>query len=94
MNTLQLLRHVSDEYRGRVFATNETLSWTVQMMSMMAAGIASQHYNPRQIGIVAGMLSGSTAIFWGLANAFGKLPEPALSGVDPREIEVHEEHGV
>jgi MFS family permease len=94
MNTLQLLRHVSDEYRGRVFATNETLSWTVMMMSMMAAGIASQHYSPREIGVVAGILSGSTAIFWSLANALGKLPEPALSGVDPREVEVHEEKGV
>jgi MFS family permease len=91
LNFAQLLRHVSDEYRGRVFATIETFTWSVMMISMMAAGIASQHYSPRIIAAVAGILSGSTAIFWGLANALGKLPEPPRAGVDPLDVEVHGE---
>jgi predicted PurR-regulated permease PerM len=91
LNFSQLLRHVSNEYRGRVFSTNETLSWTTQMISMMVGGIASQYYSPRSIAAVAGTLSSTTAIFWGLANLMGKLPEPALEGVDPQEVEVHGE---
>jgi len=91
LNFGQLLRHVSDEYRGRVFSTIETVQWSVMMLSMMAAGIASQHTSPRTIGAVAGVLSGSTAIYWGLANWAGWLPEPGLSGVEPQEIEVHGE---
>jgi hypothetical protein len=91
LNTAQLLRHVSNDYRGRVFSTIETMTWSVMMLSMMAAGIASEYRSPREIGLVAGCLSSTTAIFWGLANWFGKLPEPALSGVDPDDVEVHGE---
>jgi MFS family permease len=89
LNFSQLLRHVADEYRGRVFATAETLVWATMMISMMFAGIASQHYSPRIIGAVAGVLSSTTAIFWAWASWSGKLPEPALAGVDPDEVEVH-----
>jgi len=77
LNFSQLLRHVSDEFRGRVFATMETLQWSVMMLSMMAAGIASQHYSPRTIGAVAGVLSSMTAVYWGWANWRGLLREPA-----------------
>jgi hypothetical protein len=59
------------------------------MISMMGAGIASQHYSPRQIGAVAGILSSTTAIFWTWANLSGRLPEPPLLGVEPDEVEVH-----
>src|SRR5258706_14570155 len=38
MNFSQLLRHVSNEYRGRVFATIESMTWSTMMLSMMAAG--------------------------------------------------------
>jgi MFS family permease len=89
MNYSYLLRTVSDEYRGRVFATMETLTWTMMMMSMMGAGIASTHYSPRTIGTVAGLLSSTTAIFWGWANWTGRLPLPAALGIDMREVEVH-----
>lgn len=89
LNYSYLLRTVSDEYRGRVFATMETLTWTMMMISMMGAGIASTHYSPRVIGTVAGILSSSTAIFWGWANWTGRLPEPEPSGVDRKEVEVH-----
>jgi hypothetical protein len=61
------------------------------MVSMMAAGIASQSYSPRTIGAVSGALSSTTAIFWGWAHFAGKLPEPKLEGIDPREVEVHGE---
>jgi predicted MFS family arabinose efflux permease len=89
LNFAQLLRHVSDEYRGRVFSTMETWTWMTMMVSMAAAGAASGSVSPRIIGGVAGCLSASTAVFWALANWRGRLPEPALAGVEPDEIEVH-----
>jgi MFS family permease len=89
LNYSQLLRHVADEFRGRAFATIETLVWSTMMLSMMGAGIASQHYSPRVIGTAAGVLSSMTALFWGWANLAGHLPEPAPLGVDPDEVEVH-----
>jgi hypothetical protein len=91
LNMGQLLRHVADAYRGRVFATIESMTWSVMMVSMTLAGIASQHWDPRTIGAIAGALSSTTAIFWGWAHVTGRLPEPAREGVDPEEIEVHGE---
>jgi len=89
LNYSYLLRTVPNQYRGRVFATMETFTWTTMMLSMMGAGIASTHYSPRTIGTVAGLLSSTTAIFWGWANWAGRLPFPEPAGVDIREIEVH-----
>jgi MFS family permease len=89
LNFSQLLRHVTDEFRGRVFATMETMSWSMMMLSMMGAGIASQSWSPRVIGVVSGILSSSTAVFWLWANYSGRLPEPAKAGIDPNEVEVH-----
>ena len=89
LNYSQLLRHVDDEYRGRVFSTGETLVWSTMMLSMMGAGIASQQIGPREIGAIAGVLSSLTAIFWGWANWTGRLPEPELRGVDPDDVEIH-----
>jgi MFS family permease len=89
MNYSYLLRTVSDQYRGRVFATMETLTWTMMMLSMMGAGIASTHYSPRSIGAIAGLLSSSTAIFWGWANWTGRVPQPEALGIDVGELEVH-----
>ena len=94
MNMSQLLRHVPNGLRGRVFATMESTTWSVMMISMMLAGIASEHWNPRTIGAIAGALSSTTAIFWGWAEFTGRLPEPARAGVDPEEIEVHGEPNV
>jgi len=91
LNYSQLLRHVANAFRGRVFATMETMVWSTMMVSMMLAGIASQYYNPRTIGAIAGVLSSSTAVFWGWANWKGRLPEPEREGVDPEEVEVHGE---
>ena len=94
MNMSQLLRCVPDAYRGRVFATFETTTWSVMMLSMMGAGIASQFWDPRTIGAVAGALSSTTAIFWGWANMTGRLPEPVHAGIEPEEIEIHGEPAV
>src|SRR5262249_32729127 len=90
-NSSQLLRHVSNEYRGRVFSTVETWTWMTMLISMSVAGWASDHASPRKIGAVAAIFSASTAFFWGWANLRGRLPEPALSGIDPEDVEVHGE---
>ena len=37
LNNFQLLRHTPDQYRGRVFATMESLRWSVMIVSMAAA---------------------------------------------------------
>jgi MFS family permease len=76
LNQFQLLRHTPDEYRGRVFSTMESLRWAVMIGSMAAAGIASQHFSPRTIGLVAGVLSSLTAVWWAWADWSGRLPEP------------------
>jgi len=91
LNFSQLLRRVANEFRGRVFATMESMVWSTMMISMMLAGIASQYYSPRLIGAIAGVLSSMTAVFWGWANLTGRLPEPAPEGVVPEEVEVHGE---
>ncbi len=89
LNYSYLLRTVSNQYRGRVFSTMETLTWGMMMISLMGAGIASTYYSPRTIGAVAGILSSTTAVFWGLANWTGRLPMPEFAGIDARSIEVH-----
>ena len=94
LNMSQLLRRVPDSFRGRVFATMESTTWSVMMISMLLAGVASQYWDPRTIGAIAGALSSCTAIFWGWAHVTGRLPEPASEGVDPEEIEIHGEPNV
>ena len=91
LNMSQLLRHIPDAFRGRVFATIDSMTWSTMMVSMMLAGIASQYWDPRLIGAISGVLSSTTAIFWAWANWTGRLPEPAEEGVSPREVEVHGE---
>jgi hypothetical protein len=88
LNWSNLLKHVDNRYRGRVFSTIETMNWSTMMLSMLGAGMASQHYSIRAIGAASGLLSSSTAIFWGWANWTGKLPEPALTE-DDESVEIH-----
>ena len=76
LNNSQLLRHTAAEYRGRVFATMEALRNAVMIVSMAAAGIASQYAGPRTIGLIAGALGSVTAIAWAWLDAAGRLPEP------------------
>jgi MFS family permease len=76
LNNSQLLRHTPDQFRGRVFATMESLRWSVMIVSMAAAGIASQYVGPRTIGLVAGAFGVLTALAWAWADWTGRLPEP------------------
>ena len=76
LNNYQLLRHTPDQFRGRVFATMESLRWSMMIVSMAAAGIASQYYSPRVIGLIAGALGLVTAIAWAWCDWTGRLPEP------------------
>ncbi len=87
LNQSQLLRHVDNRFRGRVFATMESMQWSVMMLSMGATGLASAHVPIRTIGMVAGIASSTTALFWGWAHFTGRLPEPALQ--PEVEIEIH-----
>ena len=82
------LRHVADEYRGRVFATNESLVWATMMLSMLGAGLASQHVTPRVIGAWSGVLSSMTAVYWIWAWRQGMLQEPSRAVADERDLEV------
>jgi MFS family permease len=77
LNYSQLLKHTPDEFRGRVFSTMESLRWGTMMISMAAAGVASEYYSPRAIGVVAGLLGSLTAVLWAWASWTGKIPEPA-----------------
>jgi predicted MFS family arabinose efflux permease len=90
LNYTQVVRHVPDHLRGRVFATLETLTWAVMMLSLAGAGIASQHYSPRTIGAWSGVLSSTTAIFWAWANLARRMPEPP-DFKRAEDVEVHGE---
>lgn len=94
LNYSYLLRTVPNRFRGRVFATMDTFTWSMMMVSMMGAGIASMHSDPRVIGTVAGLLSSTTAIFWAWANWTGRLPPPAFAGSDRPEPEAHADRTV
>jgi len=58
LNRTILLTCVPDGLRGRVFTSVDALLHASMMLSMGLAGIASMTYTPRQIGVVAGLLSG------------------------------------
>lgn len=76
LNSAQLLRHTPDQFRGRVFATMESLRWSVMIVSMAAAGIASQYCSARTIGLVAGGFGFATAVAWAWCDATGRLRQP------------------
>jgi MFS family permease len=94
LNYSYLLRTVPNRYRGRVFTTIDTFEWTMMMVSMMGAGIASMHYDPRVIGTVAGLLSSTTAIFWAWANWTGRLPQPVFVAREHPQPEVQPDRTV
>jgi MFS family permease len=79
LNNTQLLRHTPDEFRGRVFSTLESLRWAIMVVSMAAAGIASQYVSPRTIGLVAGALGVATALVWAWMDGTGRLREPSVN---------------
>jgi MFS family permease len=83
MNRTMLLLHVPDRLRGRVFTTVDSMSQAVMMLSMAGAAVACTRFTPRQIGLVAGILSASAALGWAWANATGRLPEPERDWQEP-----------
>ncbi len=83
LNNSQLLRHTPDAFRGRIFATMESLRWSVMIVAMAAAGIASQYFSPRTIGLVAGGFGLATALVWGWRDWRGLLPEPRAEESGP-----------
>jgi len=92
LNYTQLLRHTPDSYRGRVNSTMESITWSTMMLSLTVASYYSQNHSPREIGVVAGLLSSMTAVYWAWALLSGRLPEPAREGHEPtgdEEVEVH-----
>jgi MFS family permease len=76
VNYSKVLSYADDKYRGRVFATMETMTWTTMMVSLFVAGIATESVDPRLIAAVAGCLSASTGLVWAWANWAGKLRLP------------------
>ena len=79
LNNAQLMGHTPDQFRGRVFSTLESLRWSAMILSMAAAGIASQYCSPRTIGLVAGALGSVTALAWAWLDGTGRLPEPSTT---------------
>ena len=61
------------------------------MLSMLGAGLASQHVSARTIGAWSGVLSSLTAVYWLWADRVGLLVEPAATGIDPDTVEVRQE---
>ena len=80
LNRTILLTHVPDRYRGRVFTTVEGLLNATMLVSLGAASAATVHYPIRTVGVIAGLLSASTAVFWAWAVWANKLPEPTRDG--------------
>ena len=88
LNQEQLLRHVDDAFRGRVYSTIETMTWSVMMLSLTAAGIATDLYSPRTIGAVAGSCGLLTGLVWLWANWMGRLPEPEVQAYQADDYEI------
>lgn len=79
LNRTALLTHVPDRFRGRVFTTVEALLNATMLLSLGAASAATVYYPIRTVGVAAGLLSASTAIFWAWAVWRRKLPEPSAA---------------
>lgn len=87
LNLSRLMRIVPDEFRGRVFATNETMTLTTMLISMLLAGSLAAVFGARTVALAAGTLSGLTGIWWGMANWRGKLREPKQYAIELRHVD-------
>jgi MFS family permease len=85
LNRTMLLTHVPDRYRGRVFSTAEMMMNATMMLSLALASVATRSVPIRTIGVVAGCLSASVAVFWAWADVAGKLREPPPDESEPEE---------
>lgn len=86
LNRTILLTHVPDGFRGRVFTTIETMLNVTMMVSLGIAAWATAVYPIRTIGVIAGLLSSTTALYWAWAEATGKLVRPPANDMG-EEIE-------
>ena len=57
------------------------------MVSLAIASIATQSVPIRTIGVAAGCLSATTAVFWLWAVIAGKLPEPSAEAESAETFE-------
>jgi MFS family permease len=89
LNRTIMLTHVPDGFRGRVFTTVDTMLNATMMVSLGVGAWASAIFPIRTIGIVAGILSSTTAIYWAWAEATGRLVRPPVNdmGEDIEEPE-------
>jgi len=81
LNRTILLTHVPDGFRGRVFTTVETMMNVTMMVSLGIAAWASAIYPIRTIGVIAGLLSSTTALYWAWAEATGRLVRPPANDI-------------
>jgi hypothetical protein len=88
LNRTILLTHVPDQYRGRVFTTVEAMLNATMLLSLTFASLATARYPIRSVGVVAGILSASTAVFWAWAVFTRKLPEPVLQAPSAEDVPV------
>lgn len=78
----QLTRYLDVAYRGRVFATLESLSWSTMLISMIGASVLLTRYPPRAVARVAVIATFMTIPVWLYLTLSGLLPEPADNGAD------------
>jgi MFS family permease len=77
VNYAKIHAYADNRYKGRVFGTMETMTWTTMMLSLFGAGLATEVLDPRTIGAIAGALSSVTGFVWLWAYWNGKLVRPA-----------------
>jgi hypothetical protein len=90
LNRNMLLTHVPDHYRGRAFTTVESMLHITMLLSLTAASVATKYVEIRTIGLVAGCLSTLPSFFWAWADWAGRLVEPKVERIEPREQEFTE----
>ncbi len=78
LNRTVLLTHVPDRLRGRIFSLTDMMLNGTMMISVALASAATDYISIRSVGVIAGILSASTSIFWLSADLRGKLVEPPL----------------
>ncbi|MDX2270038.1 MAG: MFS transporter [Bryobacter sp.] len=76
LNHSRIQEYVADQFRGRVFAAMETMTWTTMLFSMFLCGLATEFMSPRHIAAIAGLFSALTGVCWAVANWMGWLRKP------------------
>lgn len=82
LNRTVLLTNVPDRLRGRIFSLTDMMLNGTMMISVGLASAATDFISIRSVGVIAGILSASTSLFWWWADARGKIVEP------PQETEL------